>query len=379
MKPIEIQPVRTSRQRRHFVSLAYRLNAGRAHWIPPLRAEQRREIDPRQNPFYEHAEAEWFVAYRDRQPVGRIAAMENRLHNQHWNDRVGFFGHFESVDDLDVSGALFTAAETWLRQRGFERMRGPTNPSMNANIGFLTEGFEYPPSIPMPYTQPFYPAHAEAYGLRKAMEVFVYGWDYRKYSQEHVERWRKRLVRLCRYVERKSDIRVRGPRRDRVDQELQAIRDVCNESLKGNWGFVPMTDGEMQAARRELERIIDPEMFFIAEIDGRPEAVFLACPDYNELLTRMNGRILPFGWLSYLRYRRKIRKYVVYVYASTRRAEAKGAAAVLYKHFFETCFRKNIMNCETGYVLETNTLMRNTIENFGAELQKRYRLYEKSI
>ncbi|MCH5378266.1 MAG: hypothetical protein JJ992_30280 [Planctomycetes bacterium] len=379
MSQIAIQPVRTSRQRRHFLSLAYQLNAGHAQWVPPLRSEQRRELDPRRNPFYEHADAELFVAYRDHRPIGRIAAIENRLHNQHANDRVGFFGYYEAVDDQQVSAALFTAAEEWLHSRGLDRMRGPTNPSMNTNIGFLIDGFEYPPAIPMPYTQPYYPTHADAYGLKKAMQVLVYGWDYGNYTQAYIDGWRKRIERLSQYVERTRSIRVRGPRLDRVDQELQVIREICNESLKNNWGFVPMTDGEMQAARRELERIIDPEMFFIAEVDERPEAVFLACPDYNELLARMNGRILPFGWIPYLRYRRKIRKYVVYVYASTPRAEAMGAAAVLYKHYFDACFRKGIMDCETGYVLETNTPMRNSIENLGGQVRKRYQLYEKPL
>jgi hypothetical protein len=376
---MDIQPVRTSRHRRDFLRLIYQLNAGRPLFVPPLRCEQRREIDPGQNPFYEHAQAELFVAYRDGRPVGRIAAIENRLHNQHWNDRTGFFGYYESIDDLDVSRALFAAAEAWLRARGLDRMRGPTNPSMNANVGFLVEGFEFPPTIPMPYTQPFYPAHADAYGLDPVMRVLVYGWNYTHYTPQYIDRWLRRIARLSRYVEQKAEIRIRGPRRDRVGEELQIIRQICNQSLQHNWGFVPMTDGEMQAARRELERIIDPDMFLLAEIDGRPEAVFLACPDYNELLALMNGRIWPCGWLTYLRNRRKIRKYVVYVYASTPRAEAMGAAAVLYRHYFDNCFRKGIMHCETGYVLETNTLMRNSIENLGAQLRKQYQLYEKPI
>jgi hypothetical protein len=376
---IAIQPVRTSRQRRDFLRLIYSLNAGRPLFVPPLRSEQRRELDPRRNPFYQHAEAELFVAYRDGRPVGRIAAIENRAHNQHWRDRVGFFGHYESIDDLDVSRGLFAAAETWLRDRGLDRMRGPTNPSMNTNAGFLTEGFEFPPTMPMPYSQPFYPAQAEAYGLERAMRVFVYGWNYANYTPQYIDRWLRRLERLSRYVERKADIRVRGPRRDQIDRELQAIREICNESMRNNWGFVPLTDGEMQASRRELEQIIDPDMFFLAEIDGRPEAVFLACPDYNELLAQMNGRIWPLGWLTYLRRRRKIRKYVVYVYATTPRADAMGVAALLYKNYFENCFRKGIMDCETSYVLEANTPMRNSIENLGAELRKQYQLYEKPI
>jgi hypothetical protein len=377
---IAVQPVRTSAHRRNFVRLMYQLNESRPQWVPPLRSEQRREIDPRHNPFYEHAEAELFIAYRGGEPVGRIAAIENRLHNQHWNDRVGFFGHYEAVDDLNVSHALFSAAEAWLGHRGLDCMRGPANPSMNANMGFLTAGFEYPPSIPMPYTQPYYPAQAEAYGLQKAMEVVVYGWNFDNYSQEdYVEpRW-QRLLRLADYVEKKHDIVIRGPRLDRIDDELRAIRDICNESLKNNWGYVPLTDGEMKAARREMEQVIDPDLFLIAEIDGKPEAVFLACPDYNELLARMNGRIWPFGWLTYLRYRKTIRKYVVYVYAITPRAESMGTAAALYKRYFGTCFQKGIKHCETGFVLGTNTIMRNSIEKFGAELRKRYQLYEKPV
>jgi len=376
---IAVQPVRLERHRRDFLQLIYTLNAGRPLFVPPLRSDQRHELDPRRNPFYQHAEAELFVAYRDGRPVGRIAAIENRAHNQYWRDRVGFFGHYESIDDLDVSHALFRAAETWLRDRGLDRMRGPANPSLTTNAGFLADGFEFPPTIPMSYSQPFYPTQAEAYGLERAMRVLVYGWNYANYTPQYIDRWLRRLERLSQYVERKGNIRVRGPRREHIDRELQAIREIYNESMRNNWGFVPLSDDEMQASRRELEQIIDPDMFFLAEIDGRPEAVFLACPDYNELLARMNGRIFPFGWLTYLRHRRKIRKYVVYVYATTPRAEAMGVAALLYKSYFENCFRKGIMDCETSYVLETNTPMRNSIENLGAELRKQYQLYEKPI
>ena len=379
MTGIDIQPVRTRRQRRDFLRLPYQINAGLPLWVPPLRSEQRRELDPRRNPLYQHARAQWFVAYRGGRPAGRIAAIENQRHNQYWNDRTGFFGYYEAEDDLQVSRGLFAAAESWLSERGMDRMRGPANPSMNASGGFLIDGFQYPPSIPMPYTQPYYPAQAEDYGLAKAMQLIVYGWNYGRYTQQYIDDTRDRILRLSRYVQQKHGIVIRGPRRDRVDRELQAIREICNESLKDNWGFVPMTDGEMQAARRDLERIIDPDMFFVAEIEGRPEAVFLACPDYNQLLARMNGRILPWGWWIWLRDRKRIRKYVVYVYATTPRAEAMGVGAALYQRYFDGCFSKGIVDGETGYVLETNQLMRNSIEKLGAELRKRYQVYEKSI
>ncbi len=379
MSKVRIVPVRSARDRRAFLGLARQLNAGRPLWVPSLARDQRREIDPRQNPFYQHAAAELFVAYRQDKPVGRIAAIENRAHNAHWRDQVGFFGHYECIDDTDVSQRLFTAAENWLAGRGLDRMRGPTNPSMNSSMGFLIEGFEYSPAIPMPYTHRYYPAQAESSGLQKAMDVIVYGWNYDDYAGEHTETRRHRIERLSRQVQKRNRILLRGPNLDRVADELEIIRRICNESLADNWGFVPMTDEEVRAAGDELKQIIDPEMFFVVEIDGQAQAVFLACPDYNELLARMNGRILPWGWLTYLRYRRHIRKYVVYVYAATRYADTQGVGVLLYERFFNTCFRKGIKYCETGYVLETNMRMRNTIEKLGAKQPKRYRMFEKPI
>jgi hypothetical protein len=251
---------------------------------------------------------------------------------------------------------------------------------MNSSAGFLIEGFEFPPVIPMPYTPAHYARQAETFGLQKAMDLLVYGWDYSQLSQvDHIQpRWR-RIVRLSQAVQQRTGIRVRGVRADRVAEELRDVQQICNASLKDNWGFVPLTDGDMAAARRELQQIVDPEMFFVAEIDGRPEAVFLACPDYNELLVRLRGRIFPLGWLTWLRYRRRIKKYVVYVYATTPRAEALGVAAPLYEQYFGGCFRKGIQDCESGYILETNTVMRNSAENLGARPRKRYRVYEKPI
>jgi hypothetical protein len=376
---LRIVEVVSPRDRRRFVRLARTVNRTLPLWVPMLDRDQFREIDPRANPFYRHAEAALFLALRGDRPVGRIAAIENRRHNEHWQDRIGFFGHYECLDDDEASRGLFAAAEAWLAARGLDRMRGPTNPSMNANIGFLVDGFQHPPSIPMPHTHPYYPRQAERYGLEKAMDVLVYGWHYPDYPREHHEAVLGRIARLSTRILGRRDVSIRGPRLDRVDEELALIRGICNESLKDNWGFVPLSDEEMVAARDELLEVIDPDTFSIAEVEGRPEAVFLACPNYYELLARMKGRLLPWGWLTYLRYRRRLKQYVVYVYATTPRAEALGIGVPLYERFFRECFRKGIETCETGYVLETHARMRATIENFGAVIRKRYRLFEKPI
>ena len=376
---IQIKPVRSSSDRRTFIRLARQLNADRELWVPSLTPIEKREIDPRRNPFYQHASAELFLAYRQNEPVGRIAAIENRAHNEHWKDRVGFFGHYECIEDTDVSSLLFDAAEQWLAGRGLDHVRGPTNPSMNANMGFLVDGFQHAPTIPMPYTQPYYPEQAGHSGYEKAKDVIVYGWDYENYSDEHLKAIHDRAARLSNLVKKRNQIRIRGPNLKRIRDELEIIRTICNESLADNWGFVPITQQETHAEAKQLKQVIDPEMFNIAEIDGQPHAVFMVFPDYNELLARMKGRIFPWGWLNFLRYRRRISKYVVYVYASTRMGDACGVGPLLYKSFFDGCFRKGIKCCETGYVLEDNLRMRNTIEKLGAEQRKRYRIYEKRI
>ncbi len=379
MSQIRIEPVRSARDRRTFINLARQLNKNRELWVPSLAQHQKREISPVHNPFYEHATAEFYVAYLQSRPVGRIAAIENRAHNQYWEDRIGFFGHYECIDDAEVSRLLFITAQQWLADRGLDAIRGPTNPSMNANIGFLIDGFQYRPTIPMPYPQPYYPDQAESFGFKKAMDVIVYGWNYDDYSDQHIENMRNRIARLSQQVQKRNQITIRGPDLRNLRKELEIIRSICNDSLADNWGFVPLTDEEIRMEGEELKQIVDSEMFSIAEIDGQAQAVFLACPDYNELLARMNGHILPWGWLTYLLYRRRIRKYVVYVYAATRFADAQGVGVLLYERYFDACFRKGIKYCETGYVLENNMLMRNTIEKLGAVPCKRYRMYEKPI
>ena len=206
---IDIQPVQTTRQRREFVRLARRVNADQPLWVPNLERICLWEITPGKNPFYEHAEAQLFLAYRSGRAIGRIAAIDNRRHNEHWQERVGFFGHYDAIDDPDTSQALFSAAAEWLRRRNLERMRGPTNPSMNASIGFLFEGFEYPPTIPMPYTPACYLRHAEAFGMRTAIEVMVYGWDFDEHYEDERRRVLGRLERLCQRVQGRADIRIR--------------------------------------------------------------------------------------------------------------------------------------------------------------------------
>ena len=378
---VEILPVRTTSDIRSFIRIQPEIYAGEQCWIPPLYVQERKELDRRRNPFYEHASAEFYLALRDGRAVGRIAAIENRLHNVYYGDRVGFFGYYEAVDDADVSGALFAAAGSWLREKGLHFLRGPVNPSMNGNIGFLVDGFDRPSSMLMPYTKRYYIDHARAAGLEKAMDVIIYGWDFRAYGSDRdpYTHFVERLERLERYANRKHDFVVRRVDLDNVDGELKVIRDICNRGLKDNWGYVPLTDNEMEALKHELLRIVDPDFFYIAEMNGEPAAVFLASPDYNEIIARMKGRILPLGWLNFLLYRKRVKKFTIYLFAATREAELAGIAAPVYARFFRECAKRKIEDYETGYILESNTRLCNMLDRLQAEKRKRYRLFQKPI
>jgi len=377
---IEIKAVRTAPDLASFIRLQRSINAGEERWIPPLYAQEEKNLDRHKNPFYEHAEAGFFLALKDGRPAGRIAAIENSLHNIYYGDKVGFFGYYEAVDDDDVGRALFDAAEKWLKERGLAFMRGPVNPSMNGNIGFLVDGFDWPPSMLMPYTKRYYIDHARASGLDKAMDVIVYGWFFHVYdSVDQGVRFLKQLERLERFINKKNKITVRRINLDDVEGEIAIIKEICNQSLKDNWGYVPLTDGEMEALKHELLRIVDPDFFYIAEIDGTPEAVFMALPDYNKILARMNGRIFPFGWLKFLLFKKKIDKLILYLFAATPKGEQIGIAAPMYAEFFRECFKRKIKNYETGYVLENNLRLCNMLDKFHATKRKRYRIFQKPI
>ena len=376
---LEIRTVRTYAELRSFIHLQHLINAGEEHWIRPLYAQEKKDLDRGRNPFFEYAEAEFFMALREGRPVGRIAAIENRLHNIYHGDRVGFFGYYEAVDDVEVSKALFFTAEEWLKKRGMRFMRGPINTSMNGCIGFLIEGFDYPPSMLMPYTKKYYINHALAGGFRKIMDVIVYGWHFKAYGTAEHMHFMDKLERLGRYAKKKSNIRVRCFNPKDVAREIKVIKEICNQSLKDNWGYVPLTDGDMEAFKKELLRIIDPDFFYIAELDGKPEGVFLACPDYNQIISRMNGRLFPLGWLKFLLYRGRIDKFTIYLFAATPRGERAGIAAPVYARFFRECLKRKVRDYETGYVLENNVQLRKMLERLGATKRKRYRLFQKPI
>ena len=372
---VEIRHVTTRRDLNTFIRLPWAIYRNHPLWVPPLKFDVRNRLDRAKNPFFEHAEAEYFLAFRDGDPVGRITAHYDRNFNRFHNNEWGMFGWFEARDDPLVAGALLDAAEEWLRDRKRNRMVGPLSFSTNdQDAGLLVDGFDREPLILNQWTQPYYPALLEGAGLTKAMDLLM--WELYVDSRESVH---PAILKMADEVKTKHGIDVRGMRRRDMKAEVERFLEVYNEAWERNWGFVPLTDDEVRHYAKELKPILDENWAFIAEKDGETVGAALTLPDYNQVLKHMNGRLLPIGWLKALYWRRKIDKIRVFALGVKAKHQHTGVAAKLYERHFDSAARTPQTGGEMGWILETNKAMNRAMEGMGGRIVSRYRLYEKEL
>jgi len=371
---LEVRPVRGGRDLRTFIRLPWRVYRDAANWVSPLLSERRRHLDRKRNPFFEHAEAEYFLAWRGNTPVGRVTAHVDHRLNEFQDNAWGLFGFFECEDDPEAAGALLDAAAEWLRDRGRDRMVGPFDFSTNHECGVLVEGFEYRPQILENWHHPYYDRLLQGHGMRKAMDLL----KWQIIVAEH-DRVLPIVYELADKLEADHGVRVRKMRRRSFKAEVQAFMEVYNEAWQRNWGFVPLTDAELEAYAKELRPILDEDFGVIAEHDGEVVGVGLSLPDYNQVLARLNGRLLPFGWLRALRARRKIDEIRVFALGVKREYRHTGVAAGMYADVWRTSIRRKIRRAETGWILEVNEPMNHAMEALGGDVIKRYRIYERRL
>lgn len=371
---IEVRPVRGRVGRRTFLRFPWQIYPGRfSAWVPPLLSEERRRIDPERNPFFEHGAVELYIAYRRGRPVGRIAAIENRLHNEFHNDRVGFFGLFESVRDPEVAGALLDRAAAWVRGRDLDRLRGPVNFSTNEEAGLLVQNFEDPPAILMPYNPPYYAELLEGWGLGKAKDLLAY-------ELEHDDFRHERFRALQRVLQRSEhDLEVRSLDMKRFVEEVALIRDLYNQAWERNWGFVPMTDAEVDRMAEQLKPVVEPELALIGEVDGEAAGFALALPDINQALRHLDGRLFPLGIFKLLWYMRRIRRIRIVTLGLKPEYRRTGLDALFYLEIFQRGSRKGYRRAESSWILEENRLMWRALEKMGFHRSKTYRLYERRL
>lgn len=374
--PIQIEPVGGRRELAAFIDLPYRLHRNHPQWVPPLRLERRLFLSPRFNPFFKHGEAQLFLARRDREVVGRISAhidhAYNRYHRSHW----GWFGFFECVEDGEVAKELLEAAAGWLEQRGCELMVGPADFTMNDESGILVDGFSAPPLIREPWHPPYYQRLVEGAGLEKAVDLYVWRIHADDYQRTH-----PMIFKLAERLEADHGIVVRRMSRLHLRKELDRFAEVYNAAWAKNWGFVPYSKEDLDAFVFDIQLVFDRDWMMVAEKKetGEPVAIAMTFPDINQVLRRMNGRLLPWGWYHYLR-RNRIMTWIRVGFLGVKpEYQHTGVAAKLYVEHFETARRKPHKDGHCGWILETNLAMNRAMAAMGSEIAKTYRMYQRPL
>ncbi len=373
--PVEVRPVESRSDLKRFVKLPAALYRNEPSWVPPLIIERMQFLDKRKNPFFEHAEAEYFIAYRDGEPVGRISAHIDEDLNEFQDNRWGLFGFFECAEDPEAARALFAAAEGWLRERGRDRVIGPMDFTMNDECGILIEGHDRDALIRQPWTHRYYPELIEAAGLGKAVDLLM-----GEIWIEDREKVFPVIFELAEQIEREHGIKIRKMDKRDLRAETQRFVEVYNAAWARNWGFTPMREGAMYHEAKQSKLILDADWMMLAETaDGEIAAAALTVPDFNQVLSAVRGRLLPFGWLRGLHALRKMTRVRVGFLGVKPEFQHTGIAAALYAEHFETADRKPQKGGEMGWILENNTPMVKAMEAIGSTWVKRYRIYEKLL
>ena len=374
---LSVKPVTTRRELKRFVKVPFRLNRDNPNWVPPLIFERMQFLDRSRNPFFEHAEAEFFVAERDGEAVGRISAHTD----EHWDSRHGgndaMFGFFESTDDPAVAAVLLDAACAWARERGRERILGPMNFSTNDELGVLIEGYERRPMILQPWNPPYYTELIEGQGFAKAMDLLM--WWLALGELKEGNEFHPMIHAAAEKVSSEHGITIRNMRKGDLTAEILRFRNVYNEAWGHNWGFVPITEEECEFQAKALKPVLEERWTFIAERDGEVLGAALTLPDINQALAKLNGRLLPLGWLRLLLAQRKIDNVRVFALGVRPEYQHTGIAAAFYIRHLDEADPERVYGGETGWILETNEPMNRAMEGMGGRVVKKYRIFEKSL
>jgi hypothetical protein len=368
---IEIVSDKTGLDR--FIRFPWKVYQGNPNWVPPLRSEMKFILGEK-NPFFHHAEAAHFLAIDSGNVVGRISAIIDRNHINTHNEQAGFFGFFECLEDPSIAKMLLDAASAWLKERDIEIMRGPMNPSTNDECGFLVEGFDSPPMIMMTYTPPYYLDFMERCGLVKAKDLYAFILSVKEVAAGD------RLEKLAAAVKKRvPGLTVRPMIMRKFVEELEKVKDIYNAAWSHNWGFVPMTEEEIDSMAKRLKPLIVPELAVMSEIDGNPAGFMLTVPDYNQVLARLDGKLGLTGLLRFLWYSRKITDIRVMIMGVKEEYRKKGIEGLMYLESFKAAMLRGYQRSEMSWILEDNTVVQKGCELMGGKLYKKYRIYEKNL
>jgi GNAT superfamily N-acetyltransferase len=374
MNKIEIKTVRSKKDMTAFIKFPWIIYKDDPCWVPPLIMDRKKLFNRNKNPFFRHAEMELFLAYSNGKIVGRIAAITNENHNKFHSDNLGFFGFFESINDQEVSSLLLNRVKTWLKERGKEGMIGPMNPSTNDEAGLLIDGFNTPPFVLMCHNPKYYQELLENYGLIKAKDLYAWYIDADKVTIT------EKMARVSSKICESTGLILRNIKLKNLKSELKLIKEIYNNAWSRNWGFVPLTNEEINHIAADLKQIADEDLLLLAEKDGTPIGFSVTIPNINEILIKIpSGKLFPTGLFKLMTGIKKVRSVRVILLGIVKEYQSQGIGSLFYIETFKRAVNKGIKNGEMSWILEDNYTMNRAIESFGSQLYKTYRIYQQNF
>jgi len=373
---IEITKIGSQADRDAFIKLPWKIYALDPAWVPPLLIERKEFLDREKHPFFEHGKAEFFLARRAGEVVGRIAASDDPKYNAIHGSNVGCFGMFEATD-TEVANALFDTAAEWLRELGRDEIMGPIDYSTNYLCGLLIDGFQHPPTLLTSHNPPFYSRLIEGWGFEKVMDLFAWWFA----NPANAAARLRRLAGALRKRAEKVTLRP-GNLRD-LPNEARRIRAIYNEAWEKNWGFVPFSEKEFAYMTKEMKPLLLADLIWLAEIGGEPVGFILCVPDINVALKKINGRLttfgVPIGLAKLLYYKSRLKTVRLVALGVVPKYRRHGIAEMLVLHIIEEAMLKRGFIGECSLILENNVMMNRFLEAIGAEKYKTYRIYRRSL
>lgn len=370
---IEIIPVISRKDRNAFIDVPWLIYQNDPFWVPPLRLDMKAWFSIK-HPFYEYGEIQFFIAKQHGKTVGRIAAVNNPLYNEHQTaEPTGFFGFFECIDNQAVANALFDKARYWLKAKGLTRIQGPASPSSNYDFGLLIKGFEDSPRLMTTYNPVYYEKLIRHYGFETVKLLYAYQVEAKKAFAN------KRLERGAAIVRKRTGVTIRKLSKKNLKKEMKHIKAIYNAAWEANWGHIPFTETELDKLGDDLKLIADEDLLLFAEINGKVVGKALAIPDFFYIQKQMNGRLFPFNFLKLFTQRKNITWARVITLGVIPEYRNKGIDIVLCYELLKAAIHKGILYGEGSWILEDNVMMNRAMQNFFGEVYKEYLVFEMAV
>jgi hypothetical protein len=369
---LRIEEVRSQQDLMTFIRFPWKIYQGDRFWVPPLIKDQLQKFSPK-NPFHSHSEMILLVAYRGGEGVGRVAGIIDHHYIEFHQEKTGFFGFFESIEDPQVTGLLLSTVKNWLRDHEMEKMIGPMNPSTNDECGLLIDGVDSSPCLMMPYNPRYYASLLEGFGLKKAKDLYAYILEKPTFVGGRLSRIADKLAK------KEPKLRIRPLNLRRLDEELKIVKEIYNQAWSKNWGFVPLTDEEIDDLAKNLKPLVVADLILFGYWEDEPVGFSVSLPDYNEVLKRLNGKLGLWGLLKFFYFSKKIKTIRIMLLGVKQTFQKKGVEGLLYYETFKRGIGKGYLKGECSWILEDNLLMQRGIEAMGGTRYKTYRIYEMQL